>query len=89
MQTSVRLKLSAPAHHTFSHSTQFSLNVQCSIYRGLEFNHPPLWCLSTPWVCIETKKIVKTNQKYIADPLWFSHKSSIVNLKNEINKNKK
>ena len=27
-------------------------------------------------ICMRCIKIVKISQKYIADPLWFSHKSS-------------
>ena len=49
---------------------------QWSIGRGVVgFN--PLWCLSTPKFVLTPVKIVKIlSQKYIADPLWFSHKSS-------------
>ena len=44
---------------------------------GWGFN--PLWCLSTPSkFVLNPKKIVKISKKYIADPLWFSHKSSTV-----------
>jgi len=38
----------------------------------------PLWCLSTPKFVLTPRKIVKISQKYIADPLWFSHKWSTV-----------
>ena len=38
---------------------------------GWGFN--PLWCLSTPPVFIDPHWF---SRKYIADPLWFSHKSS-------------
>ena len=42
---------------------------------GEGFN-PPLVPLN-PQVCIDPpEKIVKIRQKYIADLLWFSHKSS-------------
>ena len=39
----------------------------------------PLWYLSTAQVFIDSQKIVKNSQKYIAEPvtpLWFYHKSS-------------
>ena len=40
-----------------------------NLSRGWGFN-PSLWCLSTPYVCIDPpEKIVKISQKHIADPL--------------------
>ena len=51
-------------------------HIQCSICLGV-WGFNPLWCLSTPkFVLTPHRKIVKMSQKYIADPLWFSHKSS-------------
>ena len=53
----------------------------------------PIWCLSTPapeFVLTPLEKIVKLSQKYIADPLWFSHKSNTDNNnKNDLAKKKK
>ena len=61
---------------------------RCSICRGVSLPPPPPRCLSTlqnvcndsPMFKMTPEKIVKTSQKYIADPpppfLWVSHKSS-------------
>ena len=48
--------------------------VQCSICRGWGFNPPG--ASQPPKFVLTPKKIVKISQKYIADPLWFSHRSS-------------
>ena len=57
-------------------NTEYVERIYCqgSICRGWVFN--PLWCFSTPKFVLTPEKIVKISKIYIADPLWFSHKSS-------------
>ena len=48
----------------------------CSICRGVGGLTLPLVPLNPPSLYWPPEKIVKISQKYIADPLWFTHKSS-------------